>query len=133
FRAVEYILHSIQGETVNIIVDFHAEATSEKKAFGYFVDGRVSAVCGTHTHVQTADERILPGGTAYITDVGMTGPEESVLGIDPEIIIRKFTTQLPVKFQLAGGPLQFNGVVIEINTTNGLVKSVERINTVVER
>ncbi|MGI6553651.1 MAG: TIGR00282 family metallophosphoesterase [Clostridia bacterium] len=133
FRAVEYILPMIQGETVNIVVDFHAEATSEKKAFGYFVDGQVSAVFGTHTHVQTADEKILPKGTAYITDVGMTGPEESVLGIDPEIVIRKFITQLPVKFQLAGGPLQFNGVVIDINTTNGLCKSVERVNTILER
>lgn len=127
FRTIQGIIHNIAQTTVNIVIDFHAEATSEKNAIGYFLDGEVSAVCGTHTHVQTADARILPRGTAYVSDIGMTGPYNSVLGIEPELIIERFINQMPVKFQLAQGPLQFNGVVIEINSINGLANSIESI------
>lgn len=132
FRSVKEILRQTINSTINIIVDFHAEATSEKGAMGYWLDGQVSAVCGTHTHVQTADAKILPKGTAFITDVGMTGPSNSVLGIAPDLIVEKFVTQMPVKFQLAKGPAQFNGVVIEINSINGLACSIESINLPIE-
>ncbi|NLC76095.1 MAG: TIGR00282 family metallophosphoesterase [Clostridia bacterium] len=132
FRCVKEVLKNTMHSTINTIVDFHAEATSEKGAMGYWLDGQVSAVCGTHTHVQTADARILPKGTAFVTDVGMTGPLHSVLGIDPELIVDKFITQMPVKFQLAKGPVQFNGAVIEINSVNGLARSIESINLPIE-
>ncbi|ATW24232.1 TIGR00282 family metallophosphoesterase [Candidatus Formimonas warabiya] len=115
FQNIDLILSQIKGQTTHIIVDFHAEATSEKQAMGWYLDGRVSAVLGTHTHVQTADARILNRGTAYITDVGMTGPRDSVLGVDKELVIKKFTTSLPVRFEVAGGDIQLNAVIIEIN------------------
>ena len=108
-------------------MDFHAEATSEKMALGWYLDGRVSAVLGTHTHIQTADERILPQGTAYITDVGMTGPRNSVLGVKTELVLEKFTTQMPVRFEVADGPYQFNAVVIEIDEVTGEATDIERI------
>ena len=128
FRTVEARIKELARETSCIFVDFHAEATSEKIAMGRFLDGRVSAVVGTHTHVQTADERVLENGTAYITDVGMTGPYESVLGIDPEIVLKKFITQLPTRFEvLDKGPTQFNAVVIEIDEHTGKATSIERI------
>jgi len=110
-----------------IFVDFHAEATSEKIAMGWFLDGRVSAVCGTHTHVQTADERVLPGGTAYITDVGMTGPRDSVLGVKKETVITKFLTQLPTRFEVAGGPVQLNAVVVDVDEWTGKARSIVRV------
>jgi len=132
FRTAKEIVQYTSNFTVNTIVDFHAETTSEKYAMGFWLDGQVSAVCGTHTHVQTADTRLLPKGTAYITDVGMTGPMNSVLGIEPEVIIERFVTQMPVKFQLAKGPTQFNAVVIDINSVNGLARSIESINFPVE-
>jgi len=118
----------LQQEASVIILDFHAEATSEKIAMGRFLDGHVSAVIGTHTHVQTADERILTQGTAYITDVGMTGPYESVLGVEPEIVLNKFVTQLPARFEVAKeGPVQFNAVVVEIDSVSGKALHIERI------
>lgn len=123
----------IRQETPIILVDFHAEATSEKVAMGWFLDGKVSAVVGTHTHIQTADARILPQGTAYITDVGMTGPRDSVLGVKKEIIINRFLTQLPAKFELAGGPVQINGVVIEVDEQTGRAQSVEAIRRELEK
>jgi metallophosphoesterase (TIGR00282 family) len=110
-----------------IIVDFHAEATSEKSAFGWFLDGDVSAVIGTHTHVQTADETVLPKGTAFITDVGMTGPVNSIIGIKKEQIIRKFLTYMPARFETAKGPSVLSAVVIEINTRTGFSKNIERL------
>jgi len=125
FKTVQEIIHIMNKETINIIIDFHGEATSEKNAFGFFVDGLVSAVFGTHTHVQTNDAKILPQGTAYITDVGMCGPLNSVLGLDPEIIIERFTTQMPVKHKLADGPLQFNATLVEINEINGMTKDIK--------
>ncbi|NLL18900.1 MAG: TIGR00282 family metallophosphoesterase [Clostridia bacterium] len=132
FRCVKEILRQTINSTVNTIVDFHAETTSEKGAMGYWLDGQVSAVCGTHTHVQTADAKILPKGTAFITDLGMTGPANSVLGIDPDLIVEKFVSHMPVRFQLAKGPSQFNGAVIEINSVNGLSCSIESINLPIE-
>lgn len=120
-------LNQIKQETPIIIVDFHAEATSEKVALGWFLDGKVSAVIGTHTHIQTADARLLHQGTAYITDVGMTGPKDSVLGVKKEIIINRFLTQLPAKFELAGGPIQLNAVVLDIDEETGRTRSIEAI------
>lgn len=110
-----------------IIIDFHAEATSEKIAFGYFMDGKVSAVIGTHTHVQTADEKVLPGGTAYITDVGMTGPYNSIIGIEKEQIIQRFLTNMPMRFETAKGEGTFSAVVIEINETTGKSTAIQRL------
>jgi metallophosphoesterase (TIGR00282 family) len=110
-----------------IIVDFHGEATSEKIALGYFLDGKVSAVIGTHTHVQTADERILPKGTAYITDAGMTGPLDSIIGIEVPQIIERFLYQMPRKFEVAKGRTVFSGVVIDIDTVTGLARSIQRL------
>lgn len=112
FLMFDKIYESIQKACDIILVDFHAETTSEKVAFSHYADGRASAVIGTHTHVQTADERILAGGTAAITDAGMTGPYEGVIGIDKEIIIKSFKTKRPVKFELADGRRQINGVSI---------------------
>jgi DNA primase len=111
-----------------VIVDFHAEATAEKRAMGFFLDGKVTAVLGTHTHVQTADEQLLPKGTAYITDVGMTGPVQSVLGIEPELTIKKFRSNLPVRFQNAGGEYSMNGCIIEIDEKTGESVSIERVD-----
>ncbi len=110
-----------------IIVDFHAEATSEKLALAYYLDGRVSAIFGTHTHVQTADERILKNGTGYITDVGMTGPLYSVLGVKPELAIKKFKEKLPVRFELAEGQCGMDCIAFEIDERSGMTISLKRI------
>jgi metallophosphoesterase (TIGR00282 family) len=109
-----------------VVVDFHAEATSEKIAVGWHLDGLVSAVVGTHTHVQTADERVLPGGTAYITDVGMTGPRDGVIGMDRRAILDRFLTQLPARFEVAKGPVQLNAVLIETDDL-GRATGIRRI------
>jgi metallophosphoesterase (TIGR00282 family) len=128
FRTVEAAVRQVAQDTEVIIVDFHAEATSEKIAMGRYLDGHVSAVIGTHTHVQTADERILSEGTAYITDVGMTGPYESVLGVEPETVLTKFLTQMPVRFEVVGkGPVQFNAVVVDIDENTGKCSQILRI------
>ena len=121
-------IDSIRRQTPIIIVDFHAEATSEKQAFGWYVDGKVSAVLGTHTHVQTADERILPKGTAYITDLGMTGPHDSVIGSVPDFALDRFLHQTPNRLEPAKGNLKICGAVIEIDESNGLALNIERIN-----
>ena len=119
-----------QGETINyIIVDMHAEATSEKMAMGWYLDGRVSAVLGTHTHVQTNDARLLPKGTAYITDVGMTGPHDSILGMDPDLVLRRFLAKRSSKLQPAAGDLQINAVVLEL-LTNGRAANIKTINLI---
>ena len=110
------------------MVDFHAEATSEKMALGAYLDGRVSAVLGTHTHVQTADERLLPGGTAYITDVGMTGSFDSVIGIRKELAVEKFLSQLPVRFEVAKKDIRINCVAIEIDEISGKALGIERVS-----
>ena len=111
-----------------VFVDFHAEATSEKVAFGWFLDGRVTAVVGTHTHVQTADERVLPGGTAYITDVGMTGAHDGVIGMERSSVIARFTTGLPARFESATGDPRLNAVVIEADPESGRAVSIERVS-----
>lgn len=115
-----------------IIIDFHAEATSEKSAFGNFVSGKVSAVLGTHTHVQTADHRILEDFTAYISDVGSCSPYDSVIGVDKAISIKRFVTGVPIKFELADGPVQVNAVVVEIDDKSGAAYSITPINKVYE-
>lgn len=131
FRCADKIIEEIKKNTKIIIIDFHAEATSEKIAFGWYMDGRASAVIGTHTHVQTADDRILPNGTGYITDVGMTGPRDSVLGIDKELVIQKFISQMPVRFEVAAGPIQFNGIILDICRTTGKTLRIERMNEII--
>jgi len=128
FRTVEHEVERLKKETSIIIVDFHAEATSEKIAMGWFVDGRVSAVLGTHTHVQTADERVLPRGTAYLTDVGMTGPFDSVIGTRKEIIIERFLHLMPNKFEVAKGDVRLHGALIEIDPTSGQAVAIERLS-----
>ena len=127
FQKIEEVLSEIGQEADIILLDFHAETTSEKMAMGFYLDGRVQAVVGTHTHIQTADERILPQGTAYITDLGMVGPWNSGLGVKPEIIIQKFTTCRPVRFDLAEGPAVYSAVVIDIDTNTKKAVSIERV------
>lgn len=127
FRTADREIELLRQETPIILVDFHAEATSEKASLGWYLDGRVSAVIGTHTHVQTADERILTQGTAYMSDAGMTGSFDSVIGIGKDEAIRKFLTQLPVKFEVPKKDIRLNGVVIAIDETSGKALSIERI------
>lgn len=129
FRVAQAEVERLRQQTPFVLVDFHAEATSEKMAMGYYLDGRVTAVVGTHTHVQTADERVLPGGTAYITDVGMTGPRDGVIGVDREAILQRFLTQLPARFEVAAGPVQFNAVLVEADG-DGRATAIRRIHEV---
>ncbi|MCK4534919.1 MAG: TIGR00282 family metallophosphoesterase, partial [Syntrophobacterales bacterium] len=128
FRVANREIDKLKCETDIIIVDMHAEATSEKEALGWFLDGKVSAVLGTHTHVQTADERVLPGGTAYITDVGMTGAFDSVLGIKKEVALERFLTLLPNRYDVAKGDVRFQGVLIDIDNKTGKSISIERLS-----
>jgi metallophosphoesterase (TIGR00282 family) len=124
FRKADELLAQIPDETKVRFVDFHAEATSEKVALGWYLDGRVSAVVGTHTHIPTADPRILPGGTAYLTDCGMTGPYESVIGVERETVIHRFRTQLPVRFEAAKGWVELRAVVVDVDETTGQSRSI---------
>ncbi len=128
FRTVNRELESLPEDVKVIVVDMHAEATSEKQAMGWHLDGRVSAVLGTHTHVPTADNRVLPGGTAYITDVGMTGPHDSVIGMEKKPIVQRFLDSMPTKFTVAEGDVQMNSVEIEVDAETGRAKSIERVN-----
>ncbi len=118
----------LRAEAAVVVVDFHAEATSEKIALGWYLDGRVSAVLGTHTHVQTADERVLPDGTAFITDVGMTGPRDSIIGMAREEVLQRFLTLLPARFEVAGGPAQLSAVVVDVNEQTGRARGIERVS-----
>ncbi len=127
FRTVEREISFLQKQAEIIIVDFHAEATSEKQAMGWFLNGQVSAVIGTHSHVQTADQRILPKSTAYITDVGMVGLYDSILGVDQEGPLKRFLTQLPHKLEISKGREVFNAVDMEIDENSGKAKSITRI------
>lgn len=128
FRKVDELINMAKKRTNIIFLDFHAEATSEKQAMGMYVDGRVSAVVGTHTHIQTADERILPGGTAYITDAGMTGPYDGILGVEKEAVIKRFLTSLPVRFEVdEKGRTQLNGFLVTIDEKTGKSVKAERI------
>jgi hypothetical protein len=127
FRAADELVEELRRKTPIILVDFHAEATSEKVAMGCYLDGRVSAVVGTHTHVQTADERILPGGTAYLTDAGMTGSRDAVIGIRKELAIERFLTQLPVRFEVAKRDTVLCGALFDIDEQTGRAQAVRRI------
>ena len=126
FSTADRELATLGPETKVILVDIHAEATSEKQAMGWYLDGRVSAVVGTHTHVPTADERVLPNGTAYITDVGMTGPHDSVIGMEKGPIIKRFLDGLPARFEVATGDIQMNAVLIEVDSLSGRAVSIAR-------
>src|SRR3989338_5883670 len=132
FRAAERELARLKAVTPVIIVDMHAEATSEKVAMGWFLDGKVSCVFGTHTHIPTADERILPQGTAFITDVGMTGPYDSVIGRRVDQILERFLRQLPMRSEVADGNIQLRSLLIDVNPTTGKALSVERMTTVLD-
>jgi hypothetical protein len=132
FKVAKDEIREMRKKTKNIIVDIHCEATSEKVAMGWYLDGKVSAVIGTHTHVQTADERILPKGTAYITDVGMTGPIDSVIGVKKDSIIKRFITQIPVRLEVAKGKGKLDGVLIDIDPTSGFAKRIKRIQVEME-
>lgn len=125
FYTMDRILQEVKADLY--FVDFHAEATGEKKALAYYLDGRISALVGTHTHVQTADERILPNGTGYLTDAGMTGPVESVLGVNPQNIITRYLTCMPTRFEVPDGACQFNGVVLDLDEKSGKCTKIKRI------
>lgn len=127
FRAMDQLLTSLEGSVTTVLVDFHAETTSEKVALGWYLDGRVAAVVGTHTHVQTADERLLFHGTAYLTDLGMTGPTDSVIGVKTELVIKKLLTQMPVRFDTAQGAGQFGALLVDIDHASGRATQVSRI------
>lgn len=127
FKSVSFAVDALRKETKIIIVDIHAEATSEKVALGWYLDGKVSAVLGTHTHIQTADERILPQGTAYLTDAGMTGPYDSVIGRCVENVLERFLTSIPVKFEVASENIKLCGVVLDIDDKTGRAHSVVRV------
>jgi metallophosphoesterase (TIGR00282 family) len=129
FKAADRLLASVEPGTP-VLVDMHAEATSEKIAMGWFLDGRVSAVVGTHTHVPTADQRLLPRGTAFVCDVGMCGPRDSIIGVEPEPVIRKFLTGMPARFNVAEKAriVQFNAVMIDIDDESGGARSIERVD-----
>jgi metallophosphoesterase (TIGR00282 family) len=121
-------VESLRAKARVIVVDFHAEATSEKQAMGWHLDGRVTAVVGTHTHVQTADERLLPRGTAYITDVGMTGPHDSIIGVTVDVALGRFLNAMPAKFESATGPGRLNAVILTADPATGKAVSIERLN-----
>jgi metallophosphoesterase (TIGR00282 family) len=127
FRAADREIARIPAEVHVIFVDIHAETTSEKEAMGWYLDGRVSAVIGTHTHVATADEQILPGGTAFQTDVGMTGPHNGVIGMDKVAIMRRFLDGQPARFEVATGDVQMNTILLEVDETTGRARSIERL------
>jgi metallophosphoesterase (TIGR00282 family) len=127
FRAAEQLLASLDDDVKGVMVDFHCEATSEKQAMGFFLDGRVSAVIGTHTHAPTADERVLPRGTAFQTDAGMTGPYESVIGMQHDKVIRRFLSQLRVPFEVAKRDVRLAAVLIDVDEATGHARSIERL------
>src|SRR6188472_3604268 len=133
FSMLDTLLNEGADELPKVrLVDFHCELTSEKNAFGIHLDGRVSAMCGTHTHVATADERILPRGTAYLTDIGMTGPVYSVIGFNPDTVLPRFINALPTRFEVGTGPVLFNACQVDIDPATGRALQIERIQRVVE-
>ena len=127
FLTGKKIVENIKGKADIIIIDFHAEKKKKKIALGYYLDGKVTAIFGTHTHVQTADETILEKGTAYITDIGMTGPKNSVIGMDKDVSIKRFETTLPERYKIAEGECMLNGVIFDVDNTTNKVKQIERI------
>ena len=132
FQAAAEVIEEMREQTKVIVVDMHGEATSEKVGMGRFLDGRVSAVLGSHTHVQTADEAIFPGGTAYLTDAGMCGPEESILGIRCDLVLRRFLTQMPVRFEVASGPAILQGALVDVDEATGHATGIRRLQQRVE-
>lgn len=132
FKALDIELEKVKKHVKAVIVDIHAEATSEKCALAWHAEGRVSAVLGTHTHVQTADDRIFPFGTAFLTDVGMTGPYEGIIGVDRDIVLEKFRYSMPVRFEVAKGKAQFNAVILDIDERNGKTLNIQRISKVID-
>ena len=132
FRCVDGLLKEHGRHSPVIIVDMHAETTSEKNAMGWYLDGRVSAVYGTHTHIQTADERILPGGTAFITDLGMCGPLDSVIGMEKDVVINGFICQLPRKFEVAQGNVVVQGVIVDVDSQSGRAQAIRRLRVPME-
>jgi len=132
FQMADRALAAIAGDAQVILVDMHAEATAEKVAMGWHLAGRVAGVVGSHTHVQTADERILPGGTGYLTDAGMCGPTDSVIGMRREEVLRRFITQMPVRFEVAKGPLILQGAVLEIDERSGQAIAIQRLQEIQE-
>ncbi|MDQ3096606.1 MAG: YmdB family metallophosphoesterase [Chloroflexota bacterium] len=133
FRAIDGVLDQLGASAPKVrVLDWHAEATSEKLAMGWHLDGRFSAVVGTHTHVPTADARVLPGGTALVCDIGMVGPRDSILGMRTDIILERFRTGMPVRFQVAEGSVQFNSVLVDIDEQTGRARSIERVDRDVE-
>jgi metallophosphoesterase (TIGR00282 family) len=128
FRTAERELGKISPDVKVVVVDMHAEATSEKQAMGWYLDGKVSAVVGTHTHVATADERVLPGGTAYITDVGMTGPHDSIIGMEKQGIMQRFLDSMPARFAVAERDVQMNAVLVDVDEATGRSRGIERLN-----
>jgi len=127
FIEAKNIIDKIKNEVDMIFVDFHAEATAEKIAMGYYLDGKVTAVYGTHTHVQTADDKILPNGTGYITDIGMTGPKHSVIGMDIAASLKRFETTLPERYKIADGECIFNGIIMDIDEKSNKVTKIKRV------
>jgi metallophosphoesterase (TIGR00282 family) len=127
FRAMDQLLAEFEHKSIPIIVDFHAEATSEKVAMGKYLDGRVSGVLGTHTHVGTIDAHILPGGTAYVTDIGMVGPIDSVIGVDPDSAINGFLTQIPRRLSAGKGKANFDAILVEVDENTGKAVDIQRI------
>ncbi len=132
FRAMDQLLAEFEHKSMPIIVDFHAEATSEKVAMGKYLDGRVSAVLGTHTHVGTIDAHILSGGTAYVTDIGMVGPIDSVIGDDPDSVINRFLTQIPSRLSVGKGKVSFDAILVEVDEKTGKAVDIKRIQKVVD-
>ncbi len=130
FKCMDKYLYQIKGESDLVIIDFHAEATSEKRALAWYLDGKVAAIVGTHTHVQTSDEEILPNGTAYITDLGMTGPHASVIGLDKDVAIHRFLTGEKKGFKVATEDVRIEGVVIDVDESTGLAKAIRRIRLI---
>ncbi len=128
FQTVREALEVIRQETRVVLIDVHAEATSEKKAMGWYCDGKASLVIGTHTHVQTSDERILPGGTAYLTDAGMTGPHDSVIGVKKEIVIERFVTGMPRRFEPATDGIRLQGALVEVDPETGRAVAIQRVD-----
>jgi 2',3'-cyclic-nucleotide 2'-phosphodiesterase len=128
FRTASEQLAAIPPDVKVILVDMHAEATSEKQAMGWYLNGKVSVVLGTHTHVATADNHVLPSGTAYITDVGMTGPHDGVIGMERQGIVQRFLDAMPTRFSVAEGDVQMNTVLIEVDETSGRARSIDRLN-----
>ena len=132
FRAADAALESLRARATVIFVDMHGEATSEKVAMGWHLDGRVSAVVGSHTHVQTADDRVLPGGTAYLTDAGMCGPVDSVIGVKREQALQRFLTQMPIRFEVASGPVLLQGAILDIDESTGRARGIRRVQQTLE-